>query len=134
MKPRRDLDDLDDSLFDREEAAEHRRARAEERELALERGVQLEEQDRILRARAKASFVGTSEAMILAEYRRHGVELRSGPGVALVSLQTLLSIGWRIEEVDGVRTLVAPPVLPKYVRRDRDSLPEKQTTDEGFGE
>jgi hypothetical protein len=134
MKPRRDLDDLDDSLFDREEAAEHRRARAEERELALERGVQLEEQDRILRARAKASFVGTSEAMILAEYRRHGVELRSGPGVALVSLQTLLSIGWRIEEVDGARTLVAPPVLPKYVRRDRDSLPEKQTTDEGFGE
>lgn len=112
-RPRRDPDDLD-NLFDQDEAKRRREQRAVDRTLAAERAVMLDKQDQILRERARAAFVGTSEAMILAEYRAAGVE---PPGKTLVSLGTLRSIGWTIEEISGVRMLVAPPAQPKYVAR-----------------
>ncbi len=116
-RSRRDIDDLD-NLFDQDEAKRRRQQREHDRTLAAERGVMLDEQDRILRERARAAFVGTNEAMILAGYRAAGLEPRTGNGVVLVSLQTLLSIGWRIEELPhGIKTLVAPPTPEKYVAR-----------------
>lgn len=119
MIPRRDIDDLDDSLFDQDEAKRRREQRQADRARAIEQGQQLDEQDRILRERAKAAFVNNSEKLIRAEYRHHDIEPR--PGV-LVSLATLLSLGWTIHQVEnGKKVLVAPPTPEPYIDRRENS-------------
>lgn len=53
----------------------------------------------------------TSQRMIEAEYRRAGLEPVMSGGF-LVSLATLRSLGWTVEQVGGAPALVAPPPPP----------------------
>jgi hypothetical protein len=111
-------DDLD-SLFGHDEAKRRREQRQADRVSAIESGRRLDEQDRILRERAKAAFVNNSEKLIRAEYRHHDLEPRPG---ALVSVTTLLSLGWTIREIEnGKKVLVAPPTPEPYVDRRENS-------------
>lgn len=108
---RRDIDDLDDSLFDRDEAQRRRQERAE----AIERGktaeVALAEYDAAARARVRADILRANDEFIAREYQSAGVEppIVSGDGKPAVSLSMLLRLDWEIQDVAGVRTLVAPP-------------------------
>lgn len=113
MKPPRDIDDLDDSLFTREESIRLRLERADMKASGEARMRQEAEADAAAKARAAAFTQETSRQMILRDYEAHGLQPR--PGV-LVSLPTLLRLGWRIEEhPDGGTVLVAPPTPEKYV-------------------
>lgn len=115
MKPRRDIDDLDDSLFTREEAIRLRLERADMIAAGEERVRQENIADAAVKARVAALFQETNREMILREYAAHGLTPRPG---TLVSLSMLLRMGWRIEEhPDGGPVLVAPPTQEKYVAR-----------------
>lgn len=112
---RDDFAGYDDGLFGVQQ-------RAEERKLAVDRAEMFAKQDEILRSKARERISAENRETIIADYRARGLE--PPPGY-LVSLPTLLSIGWRVEEMEqGKRVLVKPPALEPYVPRDRDSLPE----------
>lgn len=113
MKPRRDIDDID-TLFDQEETQRRQAERVSMITAGEVRLRQEAERDAAAKKRTVAFMAETNQNMILAQYRAAGVE---PPSKTLVSLTMLFSLGWRIEEVDGVKTLVAPPPLQKYVAR-----------------
>lgn len=118
MRPRRDIDDLDDSLFDRDEAAERRRRREEERALAARRLEQEAALDAAQKVRAREFTIATNERQILAEYAHHGLRAP----LPLVSLALLLKMGWRLEKLGlGVNRLVAPPAPGPYTPTERDN-------------
>lgn len=114
MRLRRDIDDLDDTMFDRDVAADRRRQREEERALAVERTKQSEVQEAVIAARGREFMAETSQRLILAEYHAAGIAPRPG---TLVSIRTLMTLGWTIEDVGQDRILVAPPKQPKYEPR-----------------
>lgn len=130
IRPRPDLDDDIDSLFDREEAQERRRVTAVDREVASERLAQMQAQDAEMKKRARESMRGTSAAFVVREYRNAGVEPPSvdPSGNPTCSLSLLKKMGWRIEEFAGEKVLVAPPAPPTWDGpRDWDSLPKTPT-------
>lgn len=107
--------DLDDNLFEHEDAVEKQHRRAEIVETARQRAVLYDEQEAILRRRARETAIKTNERAILAEYAAAGVEPREG---ILVSLPMLRKLGWRIVDIDGVKSLMAPPTQPPAERKD----------------
>lgn len=118
IRSSRDLDDLDDSLFDREEAARRKLEREAMIASGQERLRQEAARDAIVKAEAVEFTKETTRRAILAEYAAAGVEPRPG---TLVSLGMLRKLGWRIEHLGlGVHRLVAPPTQPTYVPRKRE--------------
>lgn len=115
MRPRRDIDDLDDSLFTREESIRLRLERADMIAAGEQRLRAEATRDAETKARIEVYTRDTSRQMILREYEARGLTPRPGP---LVSLALLLGNGWRIiDHPDGGLTLVAPPEPEKYVAK-----------------
>ncbi len=112
MRARRDLDDnLDDSLFDRDEVEHRPRRRTEEVERLHAQAKEIDARDAAFRASALASVKDGRRRDLLAEYRAAGVEPQGldGDGTPTVSLALLLRLNWTIEEVNrGEWKLVAP--------------------------
>lgn len=125
MRPRRDIDDLD-NLFDRDEAARRRQERAEMIETGQRRQALLDAQDVAAAARVKEFSLKANASFIAREYRAAGVAppFVNGAGEPTCSLSFLLWEGWRVEDLGlGVRELVAPsPPPPWEGPRDRDSF------------
>lgn len=123
LRSRRDIDDIDATLFDRDEAEERKRLREEQRALVDERRAQYVQQDAAAKVAADAGMAEANERARVAEYRAAGVFPPSGQRA---SLSLLLHLGWRIEEIgQGERVLVKPPSPePWEGPRDRDSLPK----------
>lgn len=114
-RPRRDIDDLDESLFTREEAIRLRLERASMAAAGAERLRQEAVVEAATKERMVAFTAETNRHMIMREYEAKGLTPR--PGV-LVSLSMLLQMGWKIEDhPDGGSVLVAPPKPEKYVAR-----------------
>lgn len=113
MRRRRDIhDDLDESLFDQEEAEARRIEREQRRARAEEQGRERAAEDAAIAARAAKFRDETNARMLVDEYRRAGVEPPKvdGDGAPTCSLTLLLWMGWTIEELGlGVRRLVSPP-------------------------
>lgn len=118
MKPRRDIDDID-SLFDQEEAQRRRDERAAIIASGAERQAMLDRQEAIERERAKASMLAATSSFLAREYQHAGVAPPrvNAAGDPICSLSMLYRLGWRIEEIDNAKTLVAPPALPKYISK-----------------
>ncbi len=104
MKPRRDIDDLDENLLDRDEAADRRRERAEMIAAAEARANREAEVDAAANARVKDFTVETNRQMIVAEYRAAGLTPPSGNFV--VSLTLLRKLGWTVEDGPGGARLI----------------------------
>lgn len=117
--------DLDDDLFEAEEAARRRRKREEMLEahrIAQEVEAKAEA---IRKARATEVSLETNRRQLLRQYEAAGVEPPSvdASGRPLVSLPMLLTLGWSIEHhLDG-------NVLARPVTRSLSALKE----DEMFG-
>lgn len=110
---RRDIDDLDDSLFTREETIRLRQERADMVRAGEERVRQEAIADAAVKARVVAFLQETTREMILRDYAARGLTPRPG---TLVSVPMLLRMGWQIaEHPDGGPVLVAPPTPEKYV-------------------
>ncbi len=126
MRPRRDIDDLD-NLFDRDEAARRRQQRAEMIEAGQQRQAMMDAQEAAVAARVKESMIRTNASFIAREYSHAGVAppFVNGAGEPICSLTLLLREGWKVEDLgQGVRALVAPPPPPPWEGfKDRDSLP-----------
>lgn len=129
---RRDIDDLDDNLFDREEAQRRHQQRAAEKADWMERGAELQKQEAARLAAVETRVKGfrqrNNARMIEREYEAAGVSPpnRAADGAPEFSLALLLRTGWRIETLqNGEKQLVAPPTREPWTgHRDRDSLPE----------
>lgn len=115
MGYRRDIDDLDESLFTRADANRLRLDRADMVASGEERLRQESARDAAAKARVVAMTQENNRQMILREYAARGWPPPTG---TLVSLPLLLKMGWRIEDhPDGGRVLVAPPAPEKYVAK-----------------
>lgn len=115
MRPRRDIDDLDESLFTRDEAIRRRLERAD----MIAAGQERLRQEAVANAAAKARWLAYTQEghrqMVLREYEVRGLTPPSG---ALVSLALLIRLGWQIQDdPEGGRMLVAPPPPEKYVAK-----------------
>ena len=122
MRPRRDVDDLD-NLFDREEAERRRQDRAAMIESGKAMQAAIDAQEAAARLRAKEGMLRATDIAILREYQHAGVEPIKvrGDGVPTCSLSLLLRLGWRIDEFNGAKTLIAPPAPPTYVPIQREN-------------
>lgn len=128
---RRDIDDLDESLFTREEAEGRRAERAEQKENHRKFEEAQAQQD----AKRAAEFNEWSREKGIESIRRgyaaRGVEppCVNGDGEPTCSADLLLKMGWRIEEMpDGTKTWVRPPAPEPWTGpKDKDSLPEGGT-------
>lgn len=115
MRTRRDIEDLDESIFTREEAIRLRLDRGAMAAAGAERLRQEAVVEAATKERMVAYTADTNRQMIMQEYAVRGLTPR--PGV-LVSLSMLLQIGWKIEDhPDGGAVLVAPPKPEKYVAK-----------------
>lgn len=119
MRPRRDIDDMDDSFFDREEAQRLRQERTAMVQNGIEREAANNAADKATASRVRAANLKANDDFLLREYQNAGVAppMVTATGVPAVSLALLLRIGWTIEEVAGDRRLVKPPPPEKYVAR-----------------
>ncbi len=71
--------------------------------------------------RARDFSLGANEMVRLAEYRAVGVEPPVVAGVPTRStLALLLSLGWTVAVVDGIRELIAPAPPDARPRKDRE--------------
>jgi hypothetical protein len=89
------------------------------------------------RARATEHTMRANKLALIDEYRRAGLDLKEcGPltpdGTPMLSLSFMLAIGWKIEEVDGRRALVAPPPAPSPVKRKSREEHAAESLKEGF--
>lgn len=109
-----------EDIFDREEAA-RRRA---DREAAIARNNEIIEQEAAQEAQRKEDFrlfaLRVNGDQVTAQYLAAGVEPLevNDEGVPRTSLSLLLSIGWTIVEISGLKKLVAPPARPAPRRRE----------------
>lgn len=101
-------DDADYEAMDRDRRADAQRrndlvAEQEAREAAE------------IKVRVDARSVTTNERMRIAEYENAGVTppYTNDNGVPTVTLGLLFQQGWRIEEINGLRTLVQPNGRPR---------------------
>lgn len=129
MRPRRDIDDLD-NLFDREEAEKLRAERAEMIESGKAREAMLQQQEATIRENGRKAMLRATDVAIIREYEHAGVAplKTNADGVPTCSLSLLMRMGWRVEDGGrGERVLVAPPPLPVWEGpQDWDSLPKKE--------
>lgn len=108
---RRDIDDLDDSLFEAEAAKERREVNAHRRDTADRRQAMLEAQDAAIRESARRHTLENNRRQVLSEYASAGAAppCVDGDGTPTCSLSLLLKMGWTFEyEMDGAKYL-APP-------------------------
>ncbi len=100
----------DDDLFNAEEAkrrAARREAAREARELL---GAAEVKQAAMLKSRIDERARETNRRQVIAEYQAAGVEPPSvdGEGKPTASLSMLLRIGWKVENISGLPTLIRP--------------------------
>lgn len=110
-----------EDIFDRAEAAE-RRARIEQAQRDHEALTKYEaEQAAIRKEKARQLSMCANASIMIAEYRRAGVEpiATNGEGVPLHSLAFLRWAGWTIEQIGDRNVLVAPPTAPQHQRKSR---------------
>lgn len=119
MNRRRDIDDLDETLFTAGEAERRRLERAD----TIERGKQADEAlaafEKAAKARIRTDILAANDEFIAREYALAGVTPpETAGGKPTVSLSMLLRLGWQIEESPrGGKVLVAAPTPEKYVAR-----------------
>lgn len=129
VRPRRDLDDLDENLFDRDEAQRLRAERAQQAE--NHRKFEAEQAEQA--ARRAAGFKEWSRRAgvesIRAGYEALGVEPPSldGNGEPVCSVDLLMRIGWRIENTPDGKVWIRPPAHEPWTGpKDKDSLPKRK--------
>ena len=106
---RRDIDDLD-NLFDRDEARHLREERQINREQAIEKEREESDREAARGARIAAENLLANRREVLDSYTRAGVTPPhlDKDGFPNCSLTMLLSLGWRVEEVEGTKVLLRP--------------------------
>lgn len=112
MSYRRDLDDED--LLDRGLIEAGKLDRAERLARAEQQAADRAAEDAALARRQREFDAETLGRALAGEYRAAGVEpLRVNEhGVPTCSLAMLRKMGWTIQEISGVKKLVAPPPPP----------------------
>jgi len=102
---------LDEDLFRQDEATERRAAVETAREFAARQAAEMAARDAAFLERARTSARDAGRRELLAEYRAAGVEPPSfdDDGMPRVSLALLRTLGWRVEEINRAKILVAPP-------------------------
>lgn len=115
MRFRADIDDLEASLFNAEEAAERHRSREAERAERLRHAAELADAENkaaaIRAAKLAADSKRISDRFRIREYQAQGVEPIhvNDEGVPTISLALLLKLGWTIEDHGRAgRVLVRP--------------------------
>ena len=134
------------SLFDAEYEKVRRRTAARPRPEFPEAGIDFEQPDRVEAARldfhrrmealraheavidaerkalAADTTARANRLLLLTEYERAGVRppYVNDDNVPTISLSLLLQRGWKIEEVNGERTLIQPPQPSPHKRKPKE--------------